>query len=61
MRQKDIDKRFHLDAEIRELIQFAHSMYGEKGVEYTRAQVNSIVDGLNSKELEQPIIEKGEE
>lgn len=61
MRQKDIDKRFHLDAEIRDLIQFAHSMFGEKGVEYVRSQINSIVDGLIAGELKYPATEKGEE
>lgn len=53
MRQKDIDKRFHLDNEIRELIQFAYSCFGRKGVDYMREQVNLIVDGLKSQELEQ--------
>lgn len=51
MDQKQLDKRFHLDAEIRELITFANSMYGPDGIRYVQQEIGRIMISIESNEL----------
>lgn len=51
MDQTQLDKRFHLDYEIRELMQFAFSQFGNDGMRYVVRQTESIVRGIESEEL----------
>lgn len=51
MDHKQLDKRFHLDEEIRELVQFANSMYGDDGIRYLQKELDRIVTSIDSNEL----------
>lgn len=51
MDQMQLDKRFHLDHEIRELMQFTFSQFGNEGMRYVVRQTESIVRGIESEEL----------
>lgn len=51
MDEKQLDKRFHLDAEIRELVSFANSTYGIEGVNYVQVEIARILESISNEEL----------
>lgn len=54
VRQMDnqaIDKLFHLDLEIRELIAYAYELCGESGLNYLVTETDRIVKNIKSGEL----------
>ena len=51
MDDKQLDARFHLDAEIRELVSFANNTYGIEGVKYLQKEIARILDSISNEEL----------
>jgi len=51
MDNQAIDKLFHLDLEIRELIAYAYELCGESGLNYLVTETDRIVKNIKSGEL----------
>lgn len=49
--KESIDRRFHLDNEIRELIAFSFDMYGENGLRYVSIEIEKIINTILKEDL----------
>lgn len=50
MNEAAIDKRFHLDGEIRELLAFAFEQYGMDGIKYTKQEIDRLATMIEQEE-----------
>ena len=56
MNESAIDKRFHLDEEIRELLAFAFQQYGMNGLKYVPKEIDRIVDHIEKEETTKKLV-----